>query len=118
MRDKSFTKLSPLESEILKVLWSKKSSRVREMYDSVRKRKKVALTSVAVLLDRLYKKGIVKREISSGRGGFYYIYYPVHDEESFKVSVIEKTTEQLIKTFGPTALNYFNEKFSKGGKKK
>lgn len=118
MRGAKFGKLSPLESQILKVLWSRKKSRVRDIYTIVRKRRKVALTSVAVLLDRLHKKGLVKRDIGSGRGGFYYTYYPVHDEEGYKLSVIEKTTEQLIKKFGPTAVNYFNEKFSKRGKRK
>lgn len=118
MKDAKFTRLSPLESRILRVLWSKKKSKVRDIYNSVRRKKSIALTSVAVILDRLHKKGLVRREISSGRGGFHYTYYPVHDEEGFKVSIIEKTTEQLISAFGSTAVNYFNEKFSKRRPKK
>lgn len=118
MNNHAFSNLSPLESDILKVLWSKKRSRVRDIYASVRRRKKVAPTSVAVLLDRMHKKGVVRRTIGKGRGGFYYVYYPVHDEESYKISVIERTTDQLIKAFGPVAVSYFNEKFSKRRGKK
>ena len=105
--------LSPLEFGILKILWQKNMSTVRSIHTILKTRRKVALTSIAVLLDRLHKRGFVKREIESGKGGFHYIYYPTHSEDSFKISVIEKTVDQLIKSFGSTAITYFNEKFSK-----
>lgn len=110
--------LSPLESDVLKILWKKKYSRVRDIHSTLKKKRKVALTSVAVTLDRLYKKGLVKREIKSGRGGFHYIYTPTYSEEGFKMSIIDKTVEQLIKSFGSTAITYFNEKLPKKRLKK
>ena len=44
--------LSPLEQEVLQVLWPAKSLRVREIHEKLKK--KVALSSVAVILDRLF----------------------------------------------------------------
>ena len=114
-----FTYLSPLESDILKILWRKKKSKVRDVYKKLVHQKKVALTSVAVLLDRLHKKGFVKREISHGKGGFHYIYFPTYPtEQNFHRHIIEKSIDQLMKSFGSTAITYFNEKFSKKRGKK
>ena len=106
--------LSPLENDVLKVLWKNSDgARVREVHNILRKRRKVALTSVAVILDRLYDKKIVKRKIKTGRGGEYYIYSCCTNEQNFQASVIEKTVNKLIDNFGPVAVTYFNERFSK-----
>ena len=108
--------LSPSESDILRVLWKKRKSKVRDIHQSL-KRNKIALTSVAVLLDRLYKKGLVQRKIEYGRGGFHYIYSTVYSESGFKRSIVEKTVNNLIDSFGSVAVNYFNEKFGRRRRK-
>ena len=103
--------LSPLESDVLKILWPNKKMRVREIHTKLKS--KVALSSVAVILDRLHDKQIVAREIETARGGVRYIYYPTKDKNAFEKSVIDKTVNKLIKTFGPNAVSYFNERFTK-----
>lgn len=105
--------LSPLESQVLNILLTKKTMKVREIYDVLKKRRKVALTSVAVILDRLHDKGMVDREVESGRGGFHYIYSPMKNKSQFEQSIVENTVNKLIDTFGKSAVNYFNERFSK-----
>lgn len=131
--------LSPLEYDVLRVLWKKTphddhncmtpkgrltvlssnrcGMKVRDIYKSLRKKRKVALTSVAVILDRLHEKKIVRRSVSSCRGGYHYIYSatPRHD---FEQSVVEKTVDRLIDNFGSVAVTYFNERFSKRKKNK
>ncbi|MEK6837082.1 MAG: BlaI/MecI/CopY family transcriptional regulator, partial [Nanoarchaeota archaeon] len=79
--------LSPLENDVLRVLWRQEDVRVRDIYNVLRKRRKVALTSVAVILDRLHKKGVVKRRVQSGLGGYHYIYSSKADEALFAESV-------------------------------
>ncbi len=106
--------LSPLESEILKVLWPGRKLKVREVYSKLKGKRKLALTSVAVLLDRLYDKGIVNRKIETGRGGIRYIYFPNKDKKEFEKSVVEAAVNSLISKFGSTAVNYFNERFKVG----
>ena len=105
--------LSPLENDVIRVLWKQEDVRVRDIYNILRKRRKVALTSVAVILDRLHKKGIVKRRVQSGLGGYHYIYSSKANEAAFSESVIEKTVNKLIDNYGSIAVTYFNERFKK-----
>ena len=107
------TFLSPLESDILRLLWKLEQSKVREIHNRLKKNRKVALTSVAVLLDRLHQKGIVSRDVEKGRGGGHYIYYPKATRQKFEESVIENTVNKLMNNFGPIAANYFYKRFSK-----
>ena len=105
--------LSPLESEVLTVMWKKKNgSKVRDIHKIIKKKKKVALTSIAVILDRLYDKKIVSRNIEKGKGGIHYIYLAVPRQE-IEQSVVEKTVDKLISNFGSVAVSYFNERFGK-----
>ncbi len=116
--DKSGVKslLSPLECDVLEILWKKEQSRVRELHKILKRRRKVALTSVAVILDRLHKKGIVERKVEVGRGGAHYIYFPKFSKATLEQSIIEKTVNKLIDDFGSAAVTYFNERFR--GRKK
>lgn len=120
MNDKAdFGVLSPLESDVLDRLWPGRELRVREIYRLLRQsRRKAALTSVAVILDRLFEKGIVSRRIEPARGGLRYIYYPVKDRGQFEKSVVEQTVNKLIDRFGNVAISYFNERFVKANGQK
>ena len=105
--------LSPLESVVLCELWKKKNGvKVRDIYKSIRKKRIVALTSVAVILDRLHDKKIVSRKIEKGRGGIHYIYSAVPKKE-IEQTIMEKTVDKLISNFGSVAVSYFNERFGK-----
>lgn len=111
--DKFESVLSPLELDVLNVLWPSRKMRVREIYEILKPKKRVALSSVAVILDRLYEKGIVDREIETGRGGLRYIYFPLKDKKQFEKSIIEESVNKILDKFGQVAANYFNERFSK-----
>ncbi|MBU1197465.1 BlaI/MecI/CopY family transcriptional regulator [Candidatus Micrarchaeota archaeon] len=108
--------LSPLETEVCIALWKYCSGfrrmRVRQIHAKL-KGKKVALTSVAVILDRLYKQGLVDRESGTGRGGVFYLYYPKATRKEVEHTLIDSAVNNLIKSFGPSAVTYFNERFSK-----
>lgn len=103
--------LSPLEKDALRVLWPDKKLRVREIHKQLRK--KVALSSVAVILDRLHEKNVVGRSIETARGGVRYVYFPTQDKASFEKAVVEKTVNKLIEAFGSTAVSYFNDRFKR-----
>ncbi|MBI2133851.1 BlaI/MecI/CopY family transcriptional regulator [Candidatus Woesearchaeota archaeon] len=110
--------LSPLERDVLQLLWPDRRMKVRHIYEKLRPRRDVALSSVAVILDRLFEKGVVDREIETGRGGIRYVYYPLHDRKQFERSLIETTVNSLIDRFGTTAVSYFNSRFGDEGEKK
>ena len=105
--------LSPLEHDVLKMLWPDKKLKVRMIYEKLKGRRKVALSSVAVILDRLHERSIVDREVETGRGGIRYIYFPRKNKEQFEAAIVESTVNSLINRFGNTAISYFNERFSK-----
>lgn len=108
--------LSPLEADILRALWSEnKELLVRDVHGKLRKsNKRVAITSVAVMLDRLHKRGVVSRQARTGRGGTHYLYSARTDKSGFERSVVESVVNSLISNFGPSAVSYFGERFSIG----
>jgi len=105
--------LSPLEARVLDALWNKEEAKVRDLHSIIKKDQKVALTSIAVILDRLHKKKLVKRKALPGRGGYHYIYSAILSKKDFEYSMMDKFVEKMIDTFGKSAVAYFNEKFSK-----
>lgn len=110
---KFFEKLSPLENDIIAILWQCEKMYVRDIYNKLKGKRKVALTSIAVNLDRLHKKGAVGRKVETSRGGFRYLYFPAKDQKQFEKDVIDNVVNKLIDKFGRTAVSYFNERFSK-----
>lgn len=117
--------LSPLESDVLKTLWvnaddssKPKEMKVKEIYNLLKGKRKVALTSIAVILDRLYEKKIVSRKMKTGRGGIHYVYYPCATRENLEESIVKNVVNKLIDNFGNVAVSYFNERFSAGNKDK
>ncbi|MBI4162892.1 MAG: BlaI/MecI/CopY family transcriptional regulator [Candidatus Aenigmarchaeota archaeon] len=117
--------LSPLEDNIMEILWKNGDMRVRDVHkkmnnnnSSDKLKTTVPLTSIAVNLDRLHSRKMVKRKIETGRGGDHYIYSPLLTEEDFHKSVLDQTVDKLIETFGSTAVAYFNQRFDKGTARK
>lgn len=109
--------LSPLEFDVLKLLWPNKTLKVREIYNMLKPKRKVALSSIAVILDRLYEKDIVDRKVETGKGGLRYLYFPRKNKKQFEKSIVESAVNKLIERFGNTAVSYFNERFSERKKK-
>ncbi len=103
--------LSPLQSDILDILWRNGDSTVRNMYNILKTKRKVALTSIAVDSDRMHKKGFVGRSIKTGLGGPHYIYSAKKTKEEFQKSILDTTVNKLIEKFGEVAVDYFNKRF-------
>ncbi len=105
--------LSQLESDVLGVLWKNKKLKVRDIYTVLKKRRKVALTSIAVALDRIHKQGVTGRTISAGKGGLSYVYFPLKTRQEFEKGIMEKAVNVLLKKFGSTAISYFHDRFER-----
>lgn len=105
--------LSPLESFVMQVLKPDKQYSSQKIYELVKKKKKVSRNSIPVILDRLYTKGLLKRETETVRGGIRFIYQVQLNKEKFERRIVENTVNALIKRFGEKAVVYFNESVSK-----
>ncbi len=105
------TALSPLEKDVITKMQPQQKYGATEIYTALKKKKKVAPSSVSVILDRLYQKGLVRRETETARGGIRFLYALETNQEKFERSVVESTVNQLVKKFGSKAVAYFNESF-------
>lgn len=106
--------LSPLEADIIKVLSPDKKYRTRDIYALVRN--KASKSSVSVILDRLYQKGIVNRSVETARGGIRFVYTLEQNKEKFERRIVENVVNSIIRKFGSKAVVYFNESLKKRGK--
>lgn len=84
--------LSDSESEIMDIMWSNGQACVRDVLKELKKKKKIAYTTVMTVMARLHEKGVLKRKMN-GSGAF--VYQPLSDKKTF----IEEKTEKMIKGF-------------------
>ncbi|MBI2664658.1 BlaI/MecI/CopY family transcriptional regulator [Candidatus Woesearchaeota archaeon] len=107
--------LSPLESRIIMALKPGKKYRAKDIYMIVRGR--ASKSSVSVIMDRLFRKGLVKREVETARGGIRFVYALEKDREMFERNAVEKVVDSLVDKFGSKAIVYFNEALEGRAKK-
>ena len=106
--------LGPLEARILNVIWSSKKRplTVREVHELLGKNSKLAYTTVMTTMNRLYEKGLLDREVKSGKGGLLYTYWPKMEKEDFERNAIQNVLGNLIDKFGEKVTTCFVEQMS------
>jgi len=95
--------LGDLEKEVMELLWSKKAATVREIFESIKKRKRIAYTTVMTIMDRLFGKGILKRH----KEGKTYIYTANVGKEEFFEKTSQRIINFLLRDFGEVAIAQF-----------
>ena len=96
MKKKSSEKLSPLELEIMQVLWRLESASIREVQEALPKRRKVEYTTVQTIVYRLEKKNAVKRTKKIGNA---HIFEPTVTRKS----AIGSLVDDFLSLFGGSA---------------
>jgi predicted transcriptional regulator len=105
--------LGPLEASVVESIWSsKKPLTVREVYEKLRRKRKIAYTTVMTTMDRLYDKGLLDRRAERGRGGIFYVYWPKFEKNSFKKSAVHEVLNSLVENFGEIVASYLVERIS------
>lgn len=99
--------LGPLEANTMEAIWSSKKTpvSVREVYESLKKTKNIAYTTVMSTMDRLFEKHLLERRVEKGRGGLYYVYWPAFEKQVFQKSAVRKVLLSLIDNFGDVVAN-------------
>ncbi len=65
--------IGPLELKVLSVVSELENGSIRDVYAKLAENENIALTTVATVLDRLYRKGLLSRKlISEGRPSYMY----------------------------------------------
>ena len=97
--------LPPLELEVMKSLWEMENATVGQTQAHLRATRLLAYTTVLTLLDRLAKKGAVRRE-KQGRG---YVYSPVLTRDDALVVALDRLMHDFFEDFPGTAARLFGE---------
>ena len=84
--------LTELQIALLRVLWERGQATVAEICEALRDERGLALTTVATLLSRLEKRGVVSHETRSRQ----YVYQPLVTEADVRHSMVSELTEQLF----------------------
>jgi BlaI family transcriptional regulator, penicillinase repressor len=91
MKPKAST-LTPLELEIMKVVWQKGEASVRDVFEQILERRKVAYTTVMTMMKVLEGKGHLKRRLDDRA----YIYKPTRPESAVVGSMVREFVDRLF----------------------
>ncbi|MDD3926426.1 MAG: BlaI/MecI/CopY family transcriptional regulator [bacterium] len=97
--------LGDLETEIMDIVWSSGACSVRDVYENIRLRRKIAYTTVMTIMSRLAKKGLLKQT----RRDAAYIYAPVMSREQFASGFVGQVVEDLMSDFSTPLLSHIIE---------
>jgi len=102
--------LGSLETEVLSSLRGLGEAPAREVRSALERRGvRVAYTTVATILSRLFTKGLVKRRRETCRGGERYVYRPADVEHKYLMNVLRG----VVDMFGPSGVVHLNEEIAK-----
>jgi predicted transcriptional regulator len=97
---------------MLEELWAAGSPlSVREFHDKIEHSRPVAVTTVATILDRLYRKGVLSRRLVS-EGGPHYLYSSRLSKDEFKHVVVKNVMGALLRSFNDMTVAYLAERMA------
>ncbi len=84
--------LTELQLALMRILWDRHSATVVEITEELRPSRGLAQTTIATVLSRLEKRGIVRHETQSRQ----FVYYPTVTEPEVRHSMVGELTERLF----------------------
>lgn len=100
--------MSELEQEVMTIVWECKSCSVRDVMVKLTN-KKLAYTTIATILQRLYEKRIVTRIDL----GISFTYSPKVTKETYAKRFTQTFMKKFLSSFGDTAIASFAESIEK-----
>ena len=97
--------LGDLEAAVMEATWQLEKGDVKTIHTRVNQERKVAVTTVATILDRLHKKGLVKRKLITTYS-LRYEYSPALTKAEFENAVVRDVFKGLLETFEETTIYY------------
>ena len=84
--------LTDLQIAIMRVLWSKGEATAVQIWDALRPERGLAQTTIATMLSRLEKRGVIQHRTQSRQ----FVYYPTVTEPEVRRSMVGELTERLF----------------------
>src|SRR3972149_8688189 len=95
--------LGDLERLVMDVLWNRGEVAGREVLEDIVKERALAFTTILTVLDRLLKKGLIKRK---KKGGIY-VYAPSISRDDFVKQVSEEVLQGILDISASSAASSF-----------
>jgi BlaI family penicillinase repressor len=81
--------LTELQQELMRVLWQKGEATAADVWEALKPSKRLATTTVATLLSRLEKKGVVSHRVE----GRTYVYRPRVEETAVRSTLLGRVKD-------------------------
>ncbi|MDP3726739.1 MAG: BlaI/MecI/CopY family transcriptional regulator [bacterium] len=94
--------LGPLEHEVMKAVWDKDKTTVREMLLYLQNKKNFAYTTIMTIMDNLYKKGFLARKKIKKS----YCYSPINRKKYVIAVSLVRVFQELSKDYGTSTVLY------------
>lgn len=94
--------LTSLQLSILRELWSRKESTVAELWESLHEELGLAPTTLATLLSRLERRGVVAHRTQARQ----FVYRALVTEEEVQHSMVSELTTSLFEGDVPALVNH------------
>lgn len=96
--------LGELETEIMDIVWlHKKAISVKEVAETIRKKRKIAYTTAMTIMARLVNKGVLVRRLQ----GVSYLYKPKVSKDQFLAKTVHGIFSSVVSTLGEEVLTHF-----------
>jgi len=96
-----------LEAEIMSVVWSfEKSVTVREVYETMRKKKSIAYTTIMTVMNNLTEKKL----LTQNRKSTAYIYKPTRSKEQVAKDLVSTVVDIILQGSVAPLASYFAKK--------
>jgi BlaI family penicillinase repressor len=86
------TTLTPQELEIMKLVWARESSTVRDVYEALLERRRIAYTTVMTMMKILETKGYLKKR----RQDRAFVYRPAHPKNQVIGGMIREFIDRVF----------------------
>lgn len=99
----------------MEIIWlSNTSVSVKNVYEKIRKKRKIAYTTIMTIMSRLTTKGLLKRKC----GGKAYLYEQNYSKDKFLANASQQIIRNFVSSFGDGAVAHFAQEIEKIPKEK
>lgn len=100
--------LGPLETAVMEVFWEQEEATVRDVYETMRRGREIAYTTVLSTTRSLFAKGFLSRYLQ----GKAHVYRPRFSRREFTRSRVSRTIDELLDRFTEPALVHFLDRLA------
>jgi len=105
-RSRDLTGLGWLEAEILRIVWDKGQVTVRDVYEELRLRRRIAYTTVMSVLRNLAAKGLLEQDKSKPA----YIYTPAVNDTQVAEAILDALVDKIMGGRVEPLIEYLQQK--------